>query len=67
MVATTCDLIDDNVCVIKYKVSDDVKSGDELILTVKVPSYELGIDKNGNDVYSVASDVITEMLTLIAE
>ncbi len=67
MVARTCDLLDDNVCVIRYKVSEDVKTGDKLVLTVRVPSYSLGTDESGNDTYSVAADVITENLTLIAE
>ena len=67
MVARTCDLLDDNICVISYKVSDDVKTGDKLVLTVRVPSYSVGTDESGNDTYSVGEDVITETLTLIAE
>lgn len=67
MVATTCDLSDDSVCVIQYKVSEDVKSGDELVLTVQVPLYQIGTDENGNDVYSVSESVVTEDLTLIVE
>ncbi len=67
MVATTCDLLDDNICVIQYKVPEDAKSGDEIVFAVQVPLFQIGTDANGSDVYSVSSDVVTENLTLIVE
>ncbi len=67
MVATTCDLTDDNISVITFTVPEDVKSGDELLISLQVPLYQLGTDEGGSDVYSVSANVITENLTLIVE
>lgn len=67
MVATTCDLTDDNICVVTYTVPEDAKSGDELPITLQVPLYQLGTDDSGSDVYSVSANVIIENLTLIVE
>lgn len=53
MVASTYDILDDDVCEIIYKVRDDASSGTKINLTLQVPVYQLGLDETGNDVYSV--------------
>ena len=53
MVAATYDVADDDMCVITYKVKDDVPAGTKISLTLQVPTYKLGFDESGNDIYNV--------------
>ena len=53
MVAATYDVTDDDICNITYKVGDDVPSGTKINLTLQVPTYQLGLDESGNDIYDV--------------
>ena len=53
MVAATYDVTDDDICNITYKVSDDVPTGTKINLTLQAPTYQLGLDESGNDVYNV--------------
>ncbi len=53
MVAATYDVADDDMCVITYKVKDDVPAGTKISLTLQVPTYQLGFDESGNDIYNV--------------
>lgn len=53
MVAATYDVTDDDMCTVTYKVKDDVPSGSKISLTLQVPTYQLGLDESGNDIYNV--------------
>ncbi len=53
MVAATYDVADDDMCNITYKVKDDVPAGTKISLTLQVPTYQLGVDESGNDIYNV--------------
>lgn len=53
MVAATYDVTDDDMCVITYKVKEDVPAGTKISLTLQVPTYQLGLDESGNDIYNV--------------
>ena len=53
MVAATYDVLDDDICEIKYIVKEDVPAGTKINLTLQVPTYKLGLDASGNDIYSV--------------
>lgn len=53
MVATTYDVLDDDICNITYKVKEDALPGTKINLTVQVPTYQLGTDESGNDFYNV--------------
>ncbi len=53
MSASTYDVADEDMCVITYKVKDDVAAGTKISLTLQVPTYQLGVDESGNDIYNV--------------
>lgn len=53
MSASTYDVADEDMCVITYKVKDDVAAGTNISLTLQVPTYQLGVDESGNDIYNV--------------
>ena len=67
VVAETYDLPDNDICTITYKVSEDAASGDVINVILQVPSYQLGLDESGNDVYSVNEDIILNNITFTVE
>lgn len=67
IVAETYDLPDNDVCTIKYKVSEDSVPGDVINVILQVPAYQLGLDESGNDVYSVNEDVVLNNITFTVE
>ena len=67
IVAETYDLPDNDVCTIKYKVSEDAVPGDVINVILQVPAYQLGLDESGNDVYSVNEDVVLNNITFTVE
>ena len=64
MVASTYDVLDEDVCIVTYKVADEAESGSKINLTLQVPIYQVGFDKSGNDVYDVNSSVILNGIVL---
>lgn len=64
MVASTYDVLDENVCIIKYKVSDAAAAGTKISFSLKCPLYQVGLDESGNDVYSVEGNVSLNGLVL---
>ena len=64
IVASTTDIMDDDIYSIEYKVADDVESGAKLCVNIQVPAYQLGIDERGDEVYSVTEDVQINNLVL---
>ena len=67
IVAETYDLPENDICTITYKVSEDAVSGDVINLVLQVPTYQLGVDKSGNEVYDVEKQVETKNLVLTVE
>ena len=53
MSAATYDVADEDMCVITYKVKDDVAAGTKISLTLQAPTYQLGFDESGDDIYNV--------------
>ena len=53
MSAATYDIADEDMCVITYKVKDDVAAGTKISLTLQAPTYQLGFDESGDDIYNV--------------
>ena len=39
--------------VVDIMVKDDVAAGTKISLTLQVPTYQLGVDESGNDIYNV--------------
>lgn len=64
IVASTTDVMDNSVCKITYKVADTAVSGDKIAVTVQIPSYQLGVDETGNEVYSVTDAIIVNNLVV---
>ncbi|MBR3768033.1 MAG: hypothetical protein IKL10_07335 [Clostridia bacterium] len=64
IVSTTYDLPDNNIYRLDYKVSGDATSGDKLSVMAQVPTYQVGFDKSGNDVYSVEEEIQINNLVL---
>lgn len=65
--AQTFDLPDNDVCTITYKVSEEAVTGDVINIVLQVPSYQLGLDESGNDVYSVNEELTLNNITLTVE
>ncbi len=53
IVAATYDVLDDDICEITYKISEDAPQGTKINLTTRAPLYQVGMDESGNDVLSV--------------
>ncbi len=53
MVASTYDVIDEEICTVTYKLKEDAVAGTKINLTLQVPIYRIGLDESGNDIYSV--------------
>ncbi len=64
IVAAAYDILDDDICTITYIVNEDVPAGTKITLSVQVPSYQLALDKSGNDVYSVNDSMPIQGLVL---
>ncbi len=64
IVAETYDLPDNDICTVTYKVSEEAVTGDVINVILQVPSYQLGLDESGNDVYSVNDEIILNNITL---
>ena len=64
MVADTCDVLDADVCTIKYKVSEDASSVSKISVTLQVPLYQVCLDKSGNDAYEIGESIELENLIL---
>ena len=64
MVASTVDIFDENICTVKYKVSEDAVSGSKLNVNLQVPLYLVGVDESGDDVYEIRDNIVLENLVL---
>lgn len=53
IVASTCNIADNDVYSFEYKVSDDAVSGDKISVVAQIPMYQVGTDETGNEVYAV--------------
>ncbi len=65
IVASTYDVLDDDICEITYIVSQDAPAGTKINLTASVPVYQIGADKSGNDVLSVSCETKGLVLEVI--
>lgn len=65
IVAATYDVLDDDICEITYKVSEDAAKGTKINLTTRTPVYQVGMDESGNDVLSVTCETNGLVLEVI--
>lgn len=57
IVATCVDILDNDIYTIKYIVSDNAVSGDEIEIKIKCPMFQVAFDENGNDVSNCAQNM----------
>ncbi len=67
MIFTACDLTDNDMFVITYRVSEDAVSGEELSLTVSTSSFLLATDETGNETEDIFNNVLCNGVSLKVE
>ena len=67
IIFSACDLTDNDMFVITYRVSEDAVSGDELSLTVNTSSFHLATDETGDETADIFNSVLCNGISLKVE